>query len=173
MLVRPMLASLLVFWLAAAPVRASVLTFEATGVAGVSGFIQFDSTAFTPTFLFIPNTTIVGFSMTVLGEVFDLGDVDTGAFTLIDNSVQPPLIVNGAGGLADNGSLRIFFYPDGGNGTPTDGDAALAYFNPDFSVTVLPVRWVVATVAEPGMPALLTIALAALAIARRGRRGIT
>ena len=45
---------------------------------------------------FVPNTEIVGFSMTVLGETFDLGHVDTTAFTLIDSAAVPPIIVVGA-----------------------------------------------------------------------------
>ena len=111
------LATFLLLALALMPAHPAVITFNATGVSDVSGFLQFDSSMFTGSPLdFVPNTEIVGFSMTVLGETFDLGDVDTTAFTLIDSAAVPPIIVNGAGGLADNGSLRIFFYPDGGNG---------------------------------------------------------
>jgi hypothetical protein len=165
-------------WLAAvamlfaAPVssHAAIITFNATGVPGVSGYVQFDSSSFSGSFDFVRNTQIVGFSMSVLGQAFDLGDVDTSAYTIVDSSVVPPVIVNGAGGLADNGTLRIFFYPDGADGTPADGDAALAYFRPDFSVAVLPVRWVVgAAVPEPASLMLAAIAMAALAAARRRR----
>ncbi|MBL8414795.1 MAG: PEP-CTERM sorting domain-containing protein [Propionivibrio sp.] len=139
----------------------AVVTFNATGVPSVSGFLQFNSSSFNGYSQLIPNSQIVGFSMTVLGQTFDLGDVDTSAYTFVDSSALQPIIVNGSGGLADNGTLRIFFYPDGGNGTPSDGDAALAYFLPDSSVAVLPVKWVVSSaVPEPETYALMLGGLA-------------
>jgi len=164
---RRTLATLLLWVLASLPAHPAVVTFNATGVPDVSGFLQFNGSSFNGSLDFIPNSEIVGFSMTVLGEAFDLGDVDTTALTMIDSSAPPPIIVNGVGGLADNGNLRIFFYPDGANGTPSDGDAALAYFLPDFSVAVLPVQWAVGSaVHEPKTLVLFGLGFAMLGLTR-------
>ena len=88
----------------------------------------------------------------MIPEGFDLGDVVTSAFTLFNVFTTPFVINNGAGLLADNGSRQVAFFPDGGFGTPLDGDAALSFMRIEngfiVEFAVHPVRWV--AVAEPG-----------------------
>lgn len=143
------------------PAQASVITFNATGVAGISGFVQFDSNFFGG---FTPNTSILGLSLTVFGEIFDLGDVVTGAATQGGFSGSIPVIVNGYGLLADNGSRALAFYPDGFAGTAIDGDASLAFqlTGGSFPAPIYAVRWQVAAVPEPATVALLVLGLAGL-----------
>ena len=132
---------------------------DASTVAGSFGFVQ--------------NTAIVGLSLNVFGEVFDLGDVVPTAFTLINIFVTPPTIQNGAGLLADNGVRQVAFFPDGFDGTPTDGDASLALeqiIGGVFSFTVYSVKWEVGTVREPTTLVLLGLGLAGLGFTRRSSR---
>jgi hypothetical protein len=162
------LAAYLLLTVGTAPAQASVITFDVTGVPGISGFVQFDSTAFQQGF--VPNTAILDLSISVFGSVFDLGDVVTSAFTQSNFSVTNPIIVNGFGLLADNGTLAIEFFPDGGlSGIPVDGDASLA-LEPSGVPTLLAVydvKWQVRAVSEPGSVALVGVALAGLAVWRR------
>ena len=112
--------------LASLPAQAGVIRFYATGVAGISGFVEFDASTVASGFGFVQVTAIVGLSLTVFGEVFDLGDVVPTAYTYINVFVTPPTIQNGSGLLADNGTRQLAFEPDGLLGTPMDGDASLA-----------------------------------------------
>ena len=156
--------------------ESGVITFEAVGVPGISGFVQYDSSAFHGFFEIVPNSAIVGLSLTVLGEVFDLADlVNFPGFSaaIIDTSI--PRIYNGFGLLADNGSAGIAFYPDGFDGTPTDGDASLSLqriVGGIFLSTTYPVRWQVAAAPEPSVLALVLVGAAALGFRRRDRRSI-
>ena len=169
---RRMLAlAVLTLMIGTAPAYASVITFDAVGVPGISGFVQFDSVAFQQGF--VPNTAIVGLSISIAGvpgAVFDLGDVVTSAFTQSNFSVTDPKIVNGFGLLADNGILAILFFPDGGlSGIPVDGDASLA-LEPSGVATLLDVyqvKWQVRAASEPSSVALVAIALMGLAARRR------
>jgi hypothetical protein len=164
-----MLAALLLLC-AGVEAKAGVLTFNATGVAGISGFVQFDDSYFAFFLNFIPNTAIVGLSLNVFGEQFDLADVSTSSATLGGTQGGNALIINGFGLLADNGVRAIAFYPDGFDGTPVDGDASLSFqVSPSsFPAPTYPVRWVAATaVTEPASLALIALALVAFALTRR------
>jgi hypothetical protein len=90
--------------------------------------------------------------------------------------VTNPLIVNGFGLLADNGTLAIEFFPDGVlSGIPVDGDASLA-LEPSGVPTLLAVydvRWQVRAVSEPASVALVGVALARLAVLRRKKVGVS
>jgi len=146
--------------------EAATVTFYATGVAGISGFVAFDDTTFdgSPN-QFVSNTAITNLSLDVFGELFSLADVNTGASTLIDSSGATPIINNGAGVLADNGSKVISFFPDGFDGTATDGNASLEFADAFSQGPYYAVNW--STVA-PGvipLPATLPLMLGGLVLA--------
>ena len=108
--------------------RADLITFTATGNPDVSGFVQFDDSFFPGgAFDFVLNSAITDLSITAFGFLFGLGDVVITDFTIIDSSGLDPIIVNGAGLLANNGSQAIAFFPDGFDGSGFDGDASLAF----------------------------------------------
>ncbi len=157
--------------LAPLPAQADVIRFNATGVPGISGFVEFDMAG---SFGFVQNTAIVGLSLTVFNEVFDLGDVVQTAFTFINIFVTPPTIQNGSGLLADNGVRQVAFFPDGFNGTPMDGDASLALEQliggSFFLIAIYPVKWELATVPEPATLVLLGMGFAGLVFSRRRKR---
>jgi hypothetical protein len=157
---------LLAIW--SIPAQAAQVTFNATGQPNVTGFVQFDNSFFLGgTFDQVSNTHITNLSITAFGAVFNLANVDTTANTYINSSGPIPIIVNGGGLLADNNVKAIAFYPDGYSGTPTDGDASLAFGPSGGTLTYYAVRWDVATVPEPATMLLLGLGLMGLAGARR------
>lgn len=148
---------------------AATITFTATGVAGISGYVSFDDSLFDGTnSQSVWNGAIVDLSLDVFGSLFSLGDVVTSDFTLIDSSGAIPRIVNGNGLLADNGSRLIAFFPDGHSGSASDGDASLAFGFTDASVgrDYYAVRWdaAPAEVPEPSALALFGAGLAGLGL---------
>ena len=159
---------------ACAGARASIITFDLTGVPGISGYVQYDSSYFHGfAFDYVPNTAIVGLDIDVFGAHFDLGNlVDIPGFSAAIMDTITPRIINGYGLLADNGVNAIAFWPDGSDGTPMDGDAALSF---QTSVWFLPettyaVHWTVAAIPEPGTVALLG-AVALIGVASRRPQG--
>ncbi len=151
--------------------EATLINFNATGVAGVSGFVQFDDSSFDgDAFQFLSNAAITDLNLLVFGEVYTLADVAIGDDTIIDSSGLVPLIVNGSGNLADNGVQSISFFPDGFDGTASDGDASLGigpggeFANDEFFA----VQWVAAAaVPEPTTVALMGLGLAGLGYGRK------
>lgn len=116
----------MMFALAPMASSAALINFNATGNPNVSGFVQFDDSAFNA-FQFVLNTAITDLSLTAFGASFALADVVTTDSTIINSSGLTPLIRNGAGLLANNGAQAIAFFPDGFTGTAPDGDASLAF----------------------------------------------
>jgi hypothetical protein len=153
----------------AAPIR-----FVATGNANVSGYVEFDDADFAGIdFQFLSNTEILDLSLQVFGEAFTLADVDTTASTIIDSTGATPIIVNGAGNLANNLSLAIAFFPDGYSGTAVDGDASLSLGGPNAGLadeSFYAVRWEAQAVPEPTSLLLFGAAGVGALIRRRSKK---
>ncbi|MBU3021294.1 PEP-CTERM sorting domain-containing protein [Aestuariibacter sp. A3R04] len=159
----------IVLFLVTSVANAALIRFNATGVAGVSGFVEIDDSLFDGTSSqFVSNSFFTDLSLDVFGELFSLADVVTTDNTIFDSTGTIPVIVNGAGNLADNGMTAIAFFPDGFDGTAFDGDASLAtgasgsLADSDFFA----VKWEVATeVPEPS--AFLLFSAGLLFLVRR------
>lgn len=175
MLIRKLMLAAFGVFLSVGQAQASLITFNATGVAGVSGFVQFDDLSFDgSTNQFLPNSLITDLMLSVFGQTYTLADVATGDSTIIDSSGLLPLIVNGAGNLADNGLQAIAFFPDGFDGTASDGDASLA-IGPSGGLadtSFYAVQWVptITSVPEPGTLALLGLGLSGLGLSSYRRK---
>jgi len=149
--------------------NAALIKFNATGVAGVSGFVEFDDSLFNGTSgQILSNSIVTDLSLDVFGELFSLADVALTASTIFDSTGPTPVIINGSGNLADNGVTAIAFFPDGFSGTTFDGDASLST-GPTGSLAdtdFFAVKWEVATeVPEPS--ALLLLSAGLLLFGRR------
>ena len=60
----------------ASPAQAGLVNFNATGVPGISGYIEVDDSTFSGVAVdLVSNTQITAFSLTVFGQVFTLADV--------------------------------------------------------------------------------------------------
>jgi hypothetical protein len=93
-----------------APSQAIPINFDLIGPA-VSGYIQFDDSDFDGSdSQLLSNSLITDLNLTVDGLFFDLSDVFTIDFTIIDSSGEMPRIDDGLGFLAENGMGRIWIY---------------------------------------------------------------
>lgn len=153
--------------------NATLVTFDAVGSSDVSGFVQFNDSAFLG-WASVSNSNITDLSLSVLSYTFDLSDVVTTSSTIVDSSGTIPLIFNGSGALAYNGLATIAFFPDGFGGTTSDGDASLALDTDGiYSLSgtnwenFFAVRWEVRAVPEPTTMLLLGLGLVGLAGVRR------
>lgn len=89
--------------------HAGLINFNVSGEE-VSGFIQFNDDDFDgSSFQFVSNSFITDLMLTVFDQSFTLADVVTRDITLIDSSGGIPVIVNGSGFLADNGTESLLF----------------------------------------------------------------
>lgn len=164
--------ALLVF---SAQSQASLINFNATGVGGISGYVQMDDSLFDgSTFQFISNASLItDLSLNVFGQVFSFADVVGGDNTIIDSSGLIPSIVNGGGNLANNGIQAIAFFPDGYNGTASDGDASLAVGAANGGLadeSFYAVQWVVGAASVPAPAPLALMGLGLIAMGYNKKR---
>lgn len=147
-----------------ASAQAAPITFVATGHADVSGYFTIDDTALTGSSEeFYLNTIITDLNLTAFGETFTFADVAFDDETIIDSSGTDPVIINGAGLLADNGPFAIAFFPDDYLGSGADGDASLAFGTGFGDFEFFQVQWVVGEPSEVPLPAALPLFLAGIA----------
>jgi hypothetical protein len=156
--------------------QAAPISFVATGVTGVSGFVQFDSSSFNGTSAqSVANNLITDLNLNLFGQIFTLANVSLPGATLINSGGAAPLIVGGTGNLADNGVEAIAFAPDGSGGTAIDGDASLAVGPTGQSPNelFLAVRWSVSpptNIPEPATLSLFGLGLAGIGAMRRRKK---
>lgn len=182
MLIRNFVLAAFGLFLTVSQAQASLITFTATGVTGISGYVQFDDLSFDgSTFQLVPNTFITDLMLSVFGEIYTLADVVTSDFasTEIDSSglfSLLPIITNGADNLADNGSQAIAFWPEIFGDPIFDGDATLATgaSGSPASDNFYAVQWVatISSIPEPGTLALLGLGLSGLGVLRGRRQAV-
>ena len=164
----------------ASPAQAGLVNFNATGVPGISGYIEVDDSSFSGVAIdLVSNTQITAFSLTVFGQVFTLADVFMDRSLLIDSDPAIPNLVNATDNLADNGVAELRLVSDNSGGI-LDGDADLSIreYSPVLGFyTTYNVIWTVGpkpggdadAVPAPGAMAMLGLGLTGLGLARRRR----
>ena len=148
--------------------NAGTLHFDAVGNENVSGYLEFDDANLTLDGSCESNVyiTALDLEVTVGQDVinFSLGNVVTDDDTVLISLGDVPMIENGCGDLATVGDWTIGFWPDGWDGSPSHGDAALRVENRgsapvDVSYAV---QWVAGRVPVTPVPTLATWSISLL-----------